>query len=421
MPSLFLYSAGSNARGQLATGDQEDAHHFTPSRFSNVTTPGRLPDGAVGLRQVACGANHTLALLEMQDGVLELWGCGDGRRGQLGPSYDSNLANTTFRPLDLLLGGDTEGYAVRIIAAGWETSYVVLSRAEADDVVLSMGADDRGALGVGGTDATSSTPSAPRTHTVPLRPLLSDLGHEDATLQVLALSAGPHHVIAHVRALRPDGSAFAFLAGWGAARHGQLGPLDAPAPFLARPTLVSMPTTHALAALALGQAHSAFLREDGTLGAMGATRKNQYAGLAGREHVAAVACTWHGTYALFRSGVVVAAGSGAHGQLGRGREGVERSAGPAPVQFPFAMEPGRAARIACGSEHALCLVDQGERGGMEVWGWGWNEHGNLGLGSTEDVHEPTRVWPPAEEGARRRGEAINIWAGCGTSWVLVLR
>ena len=44
MPSLSLLSAGSNARGQLATGDTEDAHTFVPCTFAGCE-PGALPAG----------------------------------------------------------------------------------------------------------------------------------------------------------------------------------------------------------------------------------------------------------------------------------------------------------------------------------------------------------------------------------------
>ncbi|KAJ7360882.1 hypothetical protein DFH08DRAFT_360705 [Mycena albidolilacea] len=29
----------------------------------------------------------------------------------------------------------------------------------------------------------------------------------------------------------------------------------------------------------------------------------------------------------------------------------------------------------------------------EVWDWGWNEHGDLGVGTTENVSIPVKIWP----------------------------
>ena len=54
-------------------------------------------------------------------------------------------------------------------------------------------------------------------------------------------------------------------------------------------------------------------------------------------------------------------------------------------------------QIACGSEHVLALVKSLDQDSAtptsQIWGWGWNEHGNLGLGDTEDVKLPVRIWP----------------------------
>jgi protein ATS1 len=57
---------------------------------------------------------------------------------------------------------------------------------------------------------------------------------------------------------------------------------------------------------------------------------------------------------------------------------------------------------------------------VELWAWGWNEHGNLALGHCEDVRMPTRIPLPQtddEAPEMERSVIANIWAGCGTSWV----
>jgi protein ATS1 len=73
--------------------------------------------------------------------------------------------------------------------------------------------------------------------------------------------------------------------------------------------------------------------------------------------------------------------------------------------------------IACGSEHVLALVSHRNSECCEqVWGWGWNEHGNLGLGHTVDVPTPVRLWPPSDLD-ERVSSIQGIWAGLGTSWI----
>ncbi|KAI0327695.1 RCC1/BLIP-II [Cubamyces sp. BRFM 1775] len=438
MPSLNLYSAGSNARGQLATGNIDDAHHFSPCVFSG-TTPGALPANVVAVDHIACGANHTLALLRKENGNREVWGCGDGSRGQLGPSYcldiaqasESSSATAVFKPLHLNLhqiespdGTRLDGYTVRLIAAGWETSYVVVSCPGRDDVLLSMGADDFGNLGIGGTRRQkASRPSSEHVvHVVRLRELVPSQNAQEA-LTVTALRAGPHHTVAHFRTSGPDSLTQSYIAGWGTARHGQLGHIQdrtgRPLSFIPAPCLISAPSLDKITHIALGNQHTVILLSSSTLHALGSNRKDQLNGLEALRDVECVGCTWNGTYALLRTGEVVATGSDTHSQLGRGLSGAGRQGTLAPVQFPFEPRPGHIVDMTCGSEHVLCVVERAEQDGesvREVWGWGWNEHGNLGIGGTEDVDVPVKIWPST---GNQAGEIVKIWAGCGTSWILV--
>ncbi|KAI0640260.1 RCC1/BLIP-II [Trametes polyzona] len=439
MPSLMLFSAGSNARGQLGTGIDDDAHSFTPCIFADAL-PGQLPSHIVSVENVSCGANHTLALLRRHDGTNELWGCGDGNRNQLGPFYASQVAadgedepygaTAIFRLLDLGLnalrlaeGDSLEGYSVRMAAAGWETSYVVLSCSGQDDVLLSMGADDFGNLGVGSERSRRPQVDARRSpHMVPLRAALP--GNSQSTLSVLALCAGPHHTVAHVRLCPTEGPSEEYVVGWGASRHGQLGAIlntaGKPLPFTSSPHLVPISELNKVTGIALGNQHTVALLSSGRLISFGSNRKAQISGLETLKGVELVGCTWNGTYAVLRPGSVVATGSNTHCQLGRGTSGHEPQGSLKPVSFPFAPRPGQVVKMVCGSEHVLCLVERRDDGETmrEVWGWGWNEHGNLGLGTLDDVDVPVKIWPRREVD---RGRVVDIWAGCGTSWIFVER
>ena len=68
-------------------------------------------------------------------------------------------------------------------------------------------------------------------------------------------------------------------------------------------------------------------------------------------------------------------------------------------------------QLAAGSEHLLALIS--DANGSEVWAWGWNEHGSLGLSDTDDV------WTPTPIRLRDIGKMVvsAIWGGCGTSWL----
>ncbi|KAF7332612.1 RCC1/BLIP-II protein [Mycena kentingensis (nom. inval.)] len=375
----MLLSAGSNAHGQLSNGSTDDSHVFRPCSFEG----GGFPDGWK-LVDLAFGANHTLALLEDVDtGKNALWGCGDGRKGQLGPSY---VATTVLKPLHLPLAPNLVGHAPRLIAAAWETSYVVLSAAGKDDILISMGSNDFGVLGVG-------VKSVQPLNVVDFKPVLGGRG-----LHISAIAAGPNHVAALLRFAGSEDLA----VGWGASRHGQLG--DATTPFATVPTVLrGVSATSA----ALGHQHTLLLDAGGSVHGLGSNRKQQL-GLDAVRDARSVQCTWNGSYIVTINGHILSAGSNIHGQLGRDTGTL------APldrVTFPFDPSAHELLQLACGSEHVLAAF-RTPQSTVEVWGWGWNEHGNLGSGNTDNAGLPQKLWSSETLD-------VKIWAGLGTSWVWV--
>jgi len=156
-------------------------------------------------------------------------------------------------------------------------------------------------------------------------------------------------------------------------------------------------------AIRAGNQHSLFLHASGRVSALGSDAKGQLRDLHIAEDVQAIGCSWNGSYLQTRMGLL-SAGANAHGQLGRE---AAATAALGPVSIPDTL---RVVDFACGSEHVLCVLGQ-----AEVWGWGWNEHGNLATGSLDDVKAPVRIWPSSPA----QGEAAGVWAGCGTSWIAV--
>lgn len=47
--------------------------------------------------------------------------------------------------------------------------------------------------------------------------------------------------------------------------------------------------------------------------------------------------------------------------------------------------------FSCGSEHNLAIQRYSRDGRSSLHSWGWNEHGNCGNGSTENILMPTKV------------------------------
>ncbi|KAF7290138.1 RCC1/BLIP-II proteni [Mycena kentingensis (nom. inval.)] len=177
------------------------------------------------------------------------------------------------------------------------------------------------------------------------------------------------------------GGADDVVVGWGASRHGQLG--DAKKPFAAAPAVIRRGISRSIA---LGHQHTVVLDSSGGLVAFGSNRKQQLDGLDGL-HARSVHCTWNGTYVVTTEGHLLSTGSNIHGQLGR-----DTNTCIDHVAFPFNAATHDLVQLACGSEHVLAVF-RTPQSALEVWGWGWNEHGNLGSGSTEDAHMPRKLWP----------------------------
>ncbi|KAK7695291.1 hypothetical protein QCA50_002481 [Cerrena zonata] len=419
MSHLQLYAAGSNARGQLATRDCEDAHTFTPCSFGDLTTEIQ-PLHVNSLVQIACGANHTLALLKRStDGTTELWGCGDGSKGQLG-TLPSSSSTTEFRLLSLK--HPFPGYSIKSVACGWETSYLVLAKPQEDDVVVSFGSNDFGALG---PSQTTEIAIGRVNHVqLPLPP--SVINTKPYKLTVDSLSASVHHVIVTANIFQ-DNQARTVVYGWGACRTGQLGTLlksGRSISFSPNPVIVyEAPLSGQIASSAVGTQHTVLLDSASKIFSFGSNRKQQLTGVEALKNVTHIGCTWNGTYVAVLDGgqwSILATGDNNKGQLGSPQSPDASLALPRAVHFPFTTQSHSLIKFACGSEHILCLftLKDSAQPKSEVWGWGWNEHGNLGLGHTADVNVPMRIW--SSSGDSTQPDGVNIWAGCGTSWISCL-
>ena len=428
-----LLSSGSNAHGQLSNGSQDDSHEFRPCSFYRCL-PGELPPQTRRVKHIASGANHTLVLLETYDqsGELQinLWGCGDGKAGQLGTAHQEEIRagslSTVFKPIDLSLGQEGLGhYRIKTVAAAWETTYIALSCVGKGDVLISMGSDDFGDLGVGVLKKGQAKRSF---HVISFDHLTIDsMSVDTKSVVIQSLVAGQHHAVVHLQATLSNGNIRRFAVGWGTSRHGQLGNVVSQTgkmpPFVSRPQVLSVydPKDPTISA-SLGIQHTVFLHASRKVTGVGSNRKGQLQGVEGIEGVTTLGCTWNGTYVYTQGNDgntrVIATGSHLHGQLGRELHRPLGLPSLASVDFPFLSGSRRIKDIACGSEHvlALALLDNES---TEVWGWGWNEHGNLGTGSTDNVLTPVRVWPRDSNTVTPSQKAAGIWAGSGTSWIYV--
>lgn len=387
-PSVL--AAGSNAHGQLGSGDCEDAHCFHSCLFYwDGETQARLPPNATRVERIVGGANHTLLLTSTSDGMRELWGSGNDTKGQLwAPACQEDT--TVFRRISLE-HPVLPGWRIKNVAAAWESSYFVLSDGRGDAIIVT-GSNERCLLGHDGPDGA---------RLVDLSGLL-----DGVEFVVQDIVAGPMHVVA---LLHLPSESRTLAIGWGTARHGQLGqPLQK---WWTHPrVLTAIPENASVASVALGNQHTILRHTDGRVTALGSSRVGQLAGITDLLDVGSVRCTWSGTYVrtIGASSPILSTGKNNKGQLGRPTDS-SSSLSLGPVNLPATIGNDAIKDIACGSEHVVVLTRDGE-----VYGWGWNEHGNLGTGGTEDVPLATLLWAP-ERGASAR----SVWAGCGTTFIAI--
>jgi alpha-tubulin suppressor-like RCC1 family protein len=349
---------GDNSNGQL--GEGSTSGHRTP-----VEVKGLPPAAAV-----ESGSGHVLALLA--DGTVRGWG-----RNAFGQVGDGGTENRTA-PVEVRgLRG------VRAVAPGGGHSLALLE----DGTVWAWGAGFFGALG----------PATFGVQPVPVR--------VEGVERVVAIAAGG----AHNLALDSDGR----LWTWGRDDHGQLG--DGPDPdatpgrirreymgrsFPCRPDPRPVANLGTVVRMAAGGGHNLAVLDDGSLAAWGYDDRGQL-GIGGDTDqpspvrvrvlsgVTRVAAAYHHSVAVREDGGVWAWGLNDGGQVGDGstthRSVPTRVAG---VEGAVAVAAnGGGTDVAPGNGgHCYALLASGE-----VLAWGWNDHSQLGDGSTANRLTPVPV------------------------------
>jgi len=310
-------------------------------------------------------------------------------------------------------------------------------------ILLSIGNNDYGDLGIGLSPSQLGKTSHPQR--VPLEDLLSKKYSFRLTgYDVRKLVAGLHHVVAIVDVFLdgPEASD-SVVIGWGTYRQGQLGYLNFQTSgmkgkskipsYTTEPKVLQFPRDgwgdSKILDIAVGSSHTLLLLDSGKVVALGSNKKGQLDGVNEATGITGVHCSWNGCCLIRNPSPahknvdwsIYSSGRGEKGQLGR-----SDSAPSVTVSFPFASTSHALIGFACGSEHSLALFRKISNNidpmlsVEEVWGWGWNEHGNLGLGHTDDVHSPSLIWTNAG-GSFKGSHVDSVWAGCGTSWIVLMQ
>lgn len=367
-----IYSWGANGQGQLGQGDTQDRnvplavlHQFTRARVT----------------QIAAGAEHSMALSEKE----EIFTFGGNRCHQLGYRVRGGREHVAYpRMLESIKGVK--------IRAGPRSSMAVARSGR----VFVWGCNEKGQLGTGDTKARPQ-PTA----------LRSGKG------AYTAFGLGDTHTLAL--------NAKADVVAWGENAHAQLG-LGYESSMELEPKLVTSTQGSNILTLSTGgyayeqQGHTVCRTDGGRVYAWGwnafgqlglgrvtkfdATPSRLFA-LEGAKAVAAFACGQYNTAALVESHGdeclpgLYTWGPNTSGQLGHKYLDI------GPIPSPSRLESLKKTPfvdLQWGHNHAVALTTKGE-----VYVWGSNAYGQLGLGDSKDRSKPTLVNAFASQPVRAIG------------------
>lgn len=209
-----VFCWGSNSHGQLGIGISGAATPSSPVKVEQPKSASTFPRAAVihqvaalratSVRQVSCGALHSLALTT--DGVVYSWGCKDG--GRLGHGREKNRSSDVSEPAPVC--GDLKGLVVLSIACGaWHSACIAAGILNDDKAgrVFTWGTGIYGQLGVG----HSQVAYEPQVVRLPPRKI-------DNEVLVTRIACGTHHTAA----LTADNRMFT----WGSTRAFQGTPTE---------------------------------------------------------------------------------------------------------------------------------------------------------------------------------------------------
>lgn len=303
---------------------------------------------------IAAGSSHSAAVIDC--GTVVTWGRGED--GQLGHGDSAEL--TEPKACYNLLGK-----GVRAVVCGAEYTIAVTNQEES---IYSWGWGDFGRLGHG--DSTDVF--------IP-RPVAFFKG-----IPVRMVAAGDTHTLVTTQA----GELFAF----GRNQNGQLG-LGSTDDQLS-PQLVSALQGQQVISVATGAEHSVATTSTGEVWAWGWGRygnlgnghqedrhlPTRVLGLDG-VHIVHANCGWRHSVVVSGTGQIYTFGWSKYGQLGHGDNGDRLT--PAMVE---ALQDRNIVCVAGGWRHTVAADDKGN-----LYAWGWNKFGQLGLGDLDDRNAPTPI------------------------------
>lgn len=357
-----LFALGSNGRGQLGIGHEDDTAIPQLCNFDEQDV--QIISKEDGIAKIVAGGNHTVVLFK--SGIVFAAGSNEG--GQCGlPSriVQSSIFKrlVTHNPDDSDATSTTPTFVD--VSATWEATFML----DTEGRVFSFGTGLKGELGRGDRLTTNYESRV----AIPLN---------FVEYKIVRLRSGMRHSIA----ISNDGEVY----GWGSCRKGELGANLLHRKVVWSPEKLSVPCR--CQDVAIGRSFTILF---GAAACQILGQDQGLQGIADLDHtpVQAVHAGWSTAYALLDNRVR------AFGRTDRG-------------QFPSNDLPDLS-RLAAGSEHCLGLTNTGQ-----AVAWGWGEHGNCGdpVDARGIVAGRWNSLPVPLDGDDM---ITDVAAGCATSFVVV--
>ncbi|KAL2253481.1 UNVERIFIED_CONTAM: putative E3 ubiquitin-protein ligase HERC2 [Sesamum indicum] len=373
-----IWSWGAGTDGQLATGRLQDEH--SPQLLCSLSALGPI-------NFLSCGGAHVIAL--SPGGRVLTWG--RGTSGQLGHGEMVNsLQPKAVKAL--------ESFTITHVSAGWNHSGFV----SGSGAIYTCGDGSFGQLGHGEFKSLCS----------PVEVSFFSSKH------VEQVACGMRHSLVLLRGNKDNQ-----VYGFGFGKRGQLGISTEKVKSTSLPQITMGLTNVRIVNISANGDHSAALSADGSLYTWG--RGFGCASDACIPHhvdvalsLKEVALGWNHALLLTSEGEVFMLGGHRHGALsgpqktsltgdasGKLKEGI--------VRISADHSETKVVQIAAGAEHSALVTDNGS---SSVMTWGWGEHGQLGLGDTNDQAIP-QVVSLAHISAEKH-PISRVYCGSGFSFVL---
>jgi alpha-tubulin suppressor-like RCC1 family protein/cation transport regulator ChaC len=169
------------------------------------------------------------------------------------------------------------------------------------------------------------------------------------------------------------------------------------------PLPTALPLKEHIVVVFAGVFHSAAVSEDGELITWGCGRFGQCLPVVRHRlyghwkpddgsRVLGVACGRRHTVTFDDRGRVWSFGENKYGQLGRDLKGEKYSRVPSLVDGDWGLDSLSVTGVHCGWSHTILQLENG-KGELTLFGWGRNDKGQLGVGTSSIVFNPVRLYP----------------------------